>query len=59
MLFLDEGLDTQVSRTALKKEGKLGFSRSNANGKLLENWPMCKNFLDFLEQTHHEPELEH
>eukprot|EP00924_Labyrinthula_sp_SR-Ha-C_P008763 snap_masked-scaffold_2-processed-gene-1.22-mRNA-1 protein AED:1.00 eAED:1.00 QI:0/-1/0/0/-1/1/1/0/88 len=30
--------NAQVSRTALKKEGKLGFSkRRNANGKLLEN----------------------
>eukprot|EP00924_Labyrinthula_sp_SR-Ha-C_P004637 augustus_masked-scaffold_1-processed-gene-6.47-mRNA-1 protein AED:1.00 eAED:1.00 QI:0/0/0/0/1/1/2/0/281 len=38
-LLLDGDFNAQVSRTALKKEGKLGFSkRSNVNGKLLEIW---------------------
>eukprot|EP00924_Labyrinthula_sp_SR-Ha-C_P006639 augustus_masked-scaffold_29-processed-gene-0.58-mRNA-1 protein AED:1.00 eAED:1.00 QI:0/0/0/0/1/1/4/0/677 len=44
-LLLGGDFNTQVSRTALKKEGKLGFSkRSNANGKLLENWLKIKGY---------------
>eukprot|EP00924_Labyrinthula_sp_SR-Ha-C_P005771 snap_masked-scaffold_14-processed-gene-4.35-mRNA-1 protein AED:1.00 eAED:1.00 QI:0/-1/0/0/-1/1/1/0/145 len=42
-LLLGGDFNAQVSRTTLKKEGKLGFSkRSNANGKLLENWLKIK-----------------
>eukprot|EP00924_Labyrinthula_sp_SR-Ha-C_P011287 snap_masked-scaffold_48-processed-gene-1.120-mRNA-1 protein AED:1.00 eAED:1.00 QI:0/-1/0/0/-1/1/1/0/147 len=42
-LLLGGDFNAQVSRTAQKKEGKLVFSkRSNANGKLLENWLKIK-----------------
>eukprot|EP00924_Labyrinthula_sp_SR-Ha-C_P010333 augustus_masked-scaffold_23-processed-gene-3.2-mRNA-1 protein AED:1.00 eAED:1.00 QI:0/0/0/0/1/1/2/0/434 len=44
-LLLGEDFNAQVSRTALKKEGKLGFSRrSNTNGKLLEGWLKLKGY---------------
>eukprot|EP00924_Labyrinthula_sp_SR-Ha-C_P015902 augustus_masked-scaffold_4-processed-gene-12.37-mRNA-1 protein AED:1.00 eAED:1.00 QI:0/0/0/0/1/1/4/0/1011 len=44
-LLLGGDFNAQVSRTTLKKEGKLGFSkRSNANGKLLENWLRIKGY---------------
>eukprot|EP00924_Labyrinthula_sp_SR-Ha-C_P005058 augustus_masked-scaffold_1-processed-gene-19.9-mRNA-1 protein AED:1.00 eAED:1.00 QI:0/0/0/0/1/1/2/0/319 len=44
-LLLGGDFNAQVSRTTLKKEGKLGFSkRSNANGKLLENWLKIKGY---------------
>eukprot|EP00924_Labyrinthula_sp_SR-Ha-C_P008665 augustus_masked-scaffold_37-processed-gene-2.20-mRNA-1 protein AED:1.00 eAED:1.00 QI:0/0/0/0/1/1/2/0/456 len=45
ILLLGGDFNAQVSRTALKKEGKLGFSRkSNANGKLLEGWLKLKGY---------------
>eukprot|EP00924_Labyrinthula_sp_SR-Ha-C_P003689 augustus_masked-scaffold_3-processed-gene-2.49-mRNA-1 protein AED:1.00 eAED:1.00 QI:0/0/0/0/1/1/2/0/369 len=44
-LLLGGDINAQVSRVALKKEGKLRFpKRSNANGKLLESWLKLKGY---------------
>eukprot|EP00924_Labyrinthula_sp_SR-Ha-C_P003274 augustus_masked-scaffold_15-processed-gene-4.15-mRNA-1 protein AED:1.00 eAED:1.00 QI:0/0/0/0/1/1/3/0/928 len=57
-LLLGGDFNAQVSRTTLKKEGKLGFSkRSNANGKLLANWLKIKGY-SIVNHRHEERDYE-